>query len=55
MQASLEPVELLTLPDTPPATAAGLVIREVARELDPEWEEAFNWSYGPRRWNVGCG
>ncbi len=24
-------------------------------ELDPDWEDAFFWSYGPRLWNVGCG
>jgi hypothetical protein len=30
-----------------PAESAGL--------LDPEWEEAFHWSYGRRLWNIGCG
>jgi hypothetical protein len=33
----------------------GLTVREVPQELDPEWDEVFNWSYGPRLWNIGCG
>lgn len=41
--------------DVPLADAPGLAILDTARELDPEREEVFDRSYGPCRWNVGCG
>jgi len=43
-------------PRTPSTTSdPGLEPRDVARELDPDWDDVFAWSYGPRLWNLGCG
>ena len=43
-------------PRTPVTTSeTGLESRDVARTLDPDWDDVFAWSYGPRLWNVGCG
>ena len=38
---------------TPPDS--GLEPRDVARALEPDWDDVFAWSYGPRLWNLGCG
>lgn len=55
MQASPHAPEPVAAPGAPPANSPGFGIEEVSQGLDPEWEEAFNWRYGPRLWNVGCG
>ncbi len=34
---------------------SALLADDVPHELDPDWDEAFHWSYGPRLRNVGCG
>lgn len=39
----------------PAPTPQGLEVADVARDLDPEWDDVFAWSYGQRLWNVGCG
>jgi hypothetical protein len=43
--------------DSPPLSPSlgDLSPAESASILDPEWEEAFHWSYGRRLWNIGCG
>lgn len=55
METQASKVDAPALPREPADDSAGLWVKDIPRELDPEWEEAFNWSYGPRLWNVGCG
>ncbi|MBI4589567.1 MAG: hypothetical protein HY725_12065 [Candidatus Rokubacteria bacterium] len=49
------PLTDATATQTPSSHSTGLTLVEVPRALDPEWEDAFYWSYSPRFWNVGCG
>lgn len=55
MDAASEQPDPLVAVDPPADPPSGFVITEIPRELDPEWDERFYWSYGPGFWNLGCG